>query len=726
MVDEGLKFEPTRKNYDLFIKTIIKAARKTIPRGCRTKHIPGLTKQLRTLCDEYHQSFEEDPFSAVTLKKGEHLATAISEARHVNWIEFIESINIARDSQKAWKKLKKLSNDRTSSRVTTSVTPDQVANHLLLNGKGKHKVRKPCISGQNLSVFSKPFGTAETTTAIQDLKTGRAAGEDNISTELLKNLGPTAVEWLTDFYSDCLQKENIPSQWRRAKVIAIPKPGKDLSNPANFRPIALLSHLFKLYEKLILKRLNPIVEPQLIDEQAGFRPGKNTTSQVLNLTSTIEEGFEEGKLTGVVLIDLSAAYDTVNHRQLLAKTFNLLNDPKLCRVLRDVLADRSFVVQLDDRKSCRRKQKNGLPQGSVLSPLLFNIFTNDQPLPIGTKSFIYADDRAIAVQSTEKKEVEEKLQSTLAQLSVYYESNNLRPNPSKTETCLFHLNNRRAKDTLEILWEGTPLKHNETPKYLGVTLDRTLSYKAHCTNTRGKVSNRNNMLGLLTNSSWGADPRTVRTTALSLCYSAAEYACPVWYQSSHVRQIDYAINETMRKITGCTRSTRISQLQKLCGIAPASIRRETIAREERLKQVTDKRHPMYGNVPSMFQPLKSRKSFLHHTRPLKQDAPQYRLRKWRLLCSLKGELVSPSEEIPLGSTMKWKEWKTLNRLRAGTGMCKKTLRRIAVDVPAECTICGEEEDVTHLYSCPQPIYPMKLWTDEDSAREAVKNCLERI
>ena len=90
MVDEGLKFEPTRKNYDLFIKTIMKAARKTLPRGCRTKHIPGLTKKLRTLCDEYHQSFEEDPFSAVTLKKGEHLATAISEARHVNWIEFIE------------------------------------------------------------------------------------------------------------------------------------------------------------------------------------------------------------------------------------------------------------------------------------------------------------------------------------------------------------------------------------------------------------------------------------------------------------------------------------------------------------------------------------------------------------------------------------------------------------------------------------------------------------
>ena len=111
----------------------------------------------------------------------------------------------------------------------------------------------------------------------------------------------------------------------------------------------------------------------LIPEQAGFRPGKSCTAQVLNLTQHIEDGFETGKITGIVLVDVSAAYDTVNHRRLLEKVYTMRRDYRLMCMIRTLLENRRFFVELGGKRSRWRSQRNGLPQGSVLAPLLFNV-----------------------------------------------------------------------------------------------------------------------------------------------------------------------------------------------------------------------------------------------------------------------------------------------------------------------------------------------------------------
>ena len=103
-------------------------------------------------------------------------------------------------------------------------------------------------------------------------------------------------------------------------------------------------------------------------------------------------------------------------------------------------------------------------------------------------------------------------------------------------------------------WNGLKLDHYPNPIYLGVTLDRTLSFKQHALNTKAKVNTRNNLLRKLTNSRWGAHPATVRTTALALCFSTAEYACSSWGRSSHTGHVDIALNDTCRIITGCLKA----------------------------------------------------------------------------------------------------------------------------------------------------------------------------
>ena len=228
--------------------------------------------------------------------------------------------------------------------------------------------------------------------------------------------------------------------------------------------------------------------------------------------------------------------------------------------------------------------KNGFPQGGILAPLLFKVYTNDQPLSTDTRSFIYADDRATLAQSKNKREVEGKLMKCLSDLSDYYYANRLKANPGKTVSCMFHLNNRPAAHAIELQWNSVKIEHDAGPNYLGVTLDRTLSLKQHCENFAGEIQSRNNLLSKLANARWGANPHVMRTTALAMCYSVAEYECPVLLDSTRSKLIDFALNETCRKTPGCMKSTSINQLYNLSGIAPPLVRRKCHLMTEKQKQ----------------------------------------------------------------------------------------------------------------------------------------------
>ena len=211
----------------------------------------------------------------------------------------------------------------------------------------------------------------------------------------------------------------------------------------------------------------------------------------------IEDGFDNIYPTGVVFVDLSAAYE--NHRRLFYTT-----SPRIStwwkwygHFSRTDVSMWSWAINGADGVN---KQWNGLPQGSVLAPLLFLIYTNDQPIFPGTRIFAYADDLAVAAQHKEFSEIEVTLSATLNNLTTYYEKNQLRVNPAKTQTCLFHLQHGQANG------DGVQLEHCAAPVYISVTLDRTLSYQQHAVKLQGKLHTRNSLLRKLTNSTWELIP----------------------------------------------------------------------------------------------------------------------------------------------------------------------------------------------------------------------------
>ena len=183
-------------------------------------------------------------------------------------------------------------------------------------------------------------------------------------------------------------------------------------------------------------------------------------------------------------------------------------------------------------------------------PLLFNVYTKDQPLPVAINSFIYADDLCLTTQQKTFEQVE-----FFYELGAYYKETHMRQNPATTQLTSFHLKNLQADRKLDVTWNGTKLDNTHSPVYLGITLDRSLTYRNHGMKTRAKLSSRNNLLRKLQWMNWGTCPHTMRTTATALCLYVVEYCCPVWARSTHRKLTDTTLNETCRLITGCIRLT---------------------------------------------------------------------------------------------------------------------------------------------------------------------------
>ncbi|VDP02670.1 unnamed protein product [Soboliphyme baturini] len=218
-----------------------------------------------------------------------------------------------------------------------------------------------------------------------------------------------------------------------------------------------------------------------------------------------------------------------------------------------------------------RFPNNGLPQCAVLSPTLFNIYTSDFP-PTSSKKFVYADDIALATEHTGLQMLSCTLTSDLAVMTLYFHQWKPHPNPTKTCATAFHLDNRLVKEKLAVEFCGQQV-HDKKTKYLGVTLDRTLSFKPYLEKTQQKTKTRINLLRKLAGTSWKAGARTLRTTALAPIYSLVDHCSLVWCHSCHTSELDTQFNEKMRIVIATLKPSQTQLLPILEDIEPPHFRR---------------------------------------------------------------------------------------------------------------------------------------------------------
>ena len=533
-------------------KAILISAKTNIPRGFRPSYIPCMDNECQQLLEQYSNSGDPDI--------ADHLVECLDNARRARWEEMTSSLDFTHSSRKGRNLIRKLgAGQQLPSSTRPSVKPNAVGSHLVKVGKApiEHQVkreitkewrayrRRPLDEG---TATVTPISPEEVDAALKNMKCGKAPGYDNNHPEFLKNLGPRAREWLAIFLTRIISEKNLPKIWIIAKTVAIPKPGKFPKMASSYRPISLLSMCYKPRERIILHRISPTVDEILNIEQAGFRPGISTHDQVLALTTYVENGYQRRDKTGVVFLDLTAAYDTVWHKGMLVKLSKVLPCWAVS-VIELLLGQRRFRVNMamGDISSSWRVQKNGLPQGSVLAPTLFNLYINDLPATTCRK-FIYADDICLAHQACKFEDLNTIINTDIAKISGFCKRWRLQPSVAKTMSSTFHLHNGRINQELDIIINGKRLRHDNKPRHLGVTLDCTLTYKPHLRKEAAKTRTRNNLVHMLAGTTWGAGATTLRTSALALCYSVAEYCAPVWKNSAHTNLVEVRQNNQKSEI----------------------------------------------------------------------------------------------------------------------------------------------------------------------------------
>ena len=317
----------------------------------------------------------------------------------------------------------------------------------------------------------------EITTVIKSLKRNKTPSYDLISTNILLQLPQRAIEFLMHIYNACLTRCFFPDQWKVAEVIMIPKPGKDEKFVDSYRPISLLSTLSKILEIIFIRRLLPVVEERNLipSHQFGFRKRHGTVEQIHRLVEEIHSAFDKKKYCTGVFLDIAQAFDKVWHKGLLFKLKKQL--PTNCYLfLQSYLNNRMFRVRQGQAVTTLNPITAGVPQGSVLGPILYLLFTSDLPVTHGVLIGTFADDTALMSTAYHPKIAASKLQRSLNNVSQWLKTWRIKANEAKSKHVTFTLRKQKCPN---VNLNDIQIPQSDSARYLGIHLDNKLTWKHH-------------------------------------------------------------------------------------------------------------------------------------------------------------------------------------------------------------------------------------------------------
>ena len=349
---------------------------------------------------------------------------------------------------------------------------------------------------------------------VKFLKRGKAPGPDTIPNEVLR-LGTTTslFHHLAKLFTSSIQLGYIPTAWKIATLRMLLKPDKLPSLTTSYRPISLISSIMKLFERVIEQRLRSHLEHIgfINKHQSGFRRAKSTDDHLFRLSQSIMESFNKGEHVVAAFLDVEKAFDNVWHNGLRYKIFQLDLPTKMTRWLSDFLVGRLIQVNVNNFFSNQINPKAGVPQGSVLSPLLFLIYVNDLPAPHHNQNSLsqFADDTAQWAFSLSVRIAAKLLQQDLLNLAMWCAKWRIKLNPEKTKVIIFSRSILARKTELNLKLYGETLKIYPQVKFLGITFDSQLNFKKHFEDILDRCNTRYYRLRLLANKKWGPSPSSL-------------------------------------------------------------------------------------------------------------------------------------------------------------------------------------------------------------------------
>lgn len=362
---------------------------------------------------------------------------------------------------------------------------------------------------------------------VGSLDPNTSCGIDGVSTKALKCVINLIVSALTKCINNCLDNGIFPDSMKVAKVSPIHKTGPKY-DPYNYRPISVLPVISKIFEKVLHTRLESFLNSKnfFYKKQYGFRQKSNTLAATIDLITAIKNKIDQKQIALGIFIDLKKAFDTVSH-QILIKKLQLIGiEGKALEIFDSYLQNRKQVVKMGETQSSSMPITYGVPQGSILGPLLFLIYVNDiHNINLKGDITLYADDTSVFYFGPNINEIMTHAQTDLNMLNCWFQSNLLTINSSKTKYVVFSAKNKNVDTNLQLDINGQTLSKTSKEKYLGLTLDSHLTWRPHIENISSKLAS---LAGILCRNK-NSFPRKIRYLIYnSLVKPHIEYLIEIW------------------------------------------------------------------------------------------------------------------------------------------------------------------------------------------------------
>lgn len=565
---EVLNIDEPEKSFSSFLKVINERYLEACPEtkikmrnkhkvNWYTKKLKNMRKMLDTLATIVKTQRRPEMEKYYKLLRKEYRREIVETRRNAN----IKHLQKATNKQKAIFEL--IHNEKkTSKRIntTTTLTADEINDYLVNIGNnivskisGTKKPVKDFLNKQK-TIGNSFFLFDATEDEILNIgKMIKAKNTKDIyehNTIVIKKILPTIVSPLTQLINKCFNSGKFPECLKVAKVTPIPKK-LDGNKAENYRPISILPAVSKILEMLLKNRIVAYFEKEKLfsGNQHGYRTGKSTITAMVDMVTHILESYDKNEEVQVVCCDLSKAFDCVDHEILLQKLeyYGIRGIPH--QLLTSYLTNRTQILQFKDQSSKERAVTCGVPQGSVLGPVLFLIYMNDLVSNIRCDAVcMFADDTTFINKGEKNNETTKKAQMSLADASDWFSTNKLLLNPDKSQKLTFTLKTS---------------KEHQTIKFLGVTFQSNLKWDIHVEILTRKLSSSvflvRRMMDL-------GNEETALTAYYSSFHSRMAYGILVWGGCSRIQEVLKLQKKCIRIICKCNRRQSCRDLFRKLGI----------------------------------------------------------------------------------------------------------------------------------------------------------------
>ena len=399
--------------------------------------------------------------------------------------------------------------------------------------------------------FISPVVEAEVSRELAKLNPKKASGPLYITTKIVTSCASQLTAPLTRIYNRGINEACFPGVWKLAKVVALYKK-KSHFLPENYRPISLLNCFGKIFEKLISKQMVLFIEKYkiLYTYQYGFRGRHSTSLALIDIVDKIKDALDKNEYVLGIFLDITKAFDSVNHEILYKKLEHYGFRGHFLYLIKSYLSNRSQYLCINNTKSDQRNISYGVPQGSILGPLLFLIDVNDiQYVDHNSGSRLFADDTAIFYYDKDPNTLSTKGENIMKVISKWFALNKLALSLGKSNFVLFHGNRKDAMNQITQLQVGNDIiTRTDKTKYIGLTLDEKLSWGPHideiCNNLCKYFSVFYNIRNSMT-------AKTSRTVYYACIYSRIKYSIEVFGSASDskMKKLQMMQNKLMKLLT---------------------------------------------------------------------------------------------------------------------------------------------------------------------------------